>query len=1066
MCKTTTAFGRPFRRFNSHMFALSLAIFIIFSSGFFAACGPQKMSLKEAKQVTVDMRAEAFVAPPRRVNDILDMLNQPGQFDESITAAIKAKADVLPPDTDNVIKLAKFYQERGVNARELGRYQQQLEDLHTALQYLAKTTGIDDKSKARILFDAGVAEGVAGNFQRGIDLFQQSIKIWPGPHSYYTLAWLYYESGDFKAGDESTKAGLMLANGSMDRAIRSNNYRWLASLQINRDRLKANQLEYKGLYLEAEPLRRSYQNLMRRSFFRKEFPWVYLAHRGKLARNLAKQGRLVEAEFESREALKEALGHGGKNSGSTGEIIYRLGYILLLQGRPAEAEEVIRAGLNIMKASGLPDDCQLMGNAKKLLGMVLVANHDFVEAQKQFEEIKKDLKGNQYYYQKNIALNPAAIIALIKTGNAQQAMAPISTAYMNYNQKLGEGNYPAAQMLALKGMANAALQNTRQAIDDFSEAFPVLLKKKTGGNIDFLKKRGLEIYTESYLNLLSRIYQSHNEKQFGIDVSATSFKLIEEIKNSSIQKALGASGARTAATDPALADLVRREQDAQWQINALQETLSNALAAPPDQQNPTALQDLKASIDSLQRASIALFDEIQVRFPKYSDFTDPQPVDFAEIQKNLNAKEALIAIYPAAKHTFVWAIPKTGKEAFAVAAIGDKELKQTVSRLREALDPGPRRFGDIPDLDMEKAHGLYRQLLMPVAKGWKDAKDLLVVASGPLGTIPLSILPTAPVKLGPATDLQFGNYKDIPWLVKKASITRIPSVTALVTLRSIPLGSPDRKAFAGFGDPFFNLQQLARAEKETDTKKVLLASRGGRLHVRGIRVTEKGTLDNVKISSVNIGMLGRLPDTKEEIESIAAAMGADPVKDVFVGRQATEGKVKTMNLADRRVIVFATHALVPGDLDGLHQPAIALSAPSVTGENDDGLLTMEEVLKLKLNADWVVLSACNTGAAEGAGAEALSGLGQAFFYAGTRAMLVSMWPVETTSAKKLTTGLFQLQKENASLSRARALRKSILKLIDDPGLKDQESGMIVASYAHPLFWAPFIIVGDGGGSIR
>ncbi len=1063
MNQTSATFGRPFYRFNSHVFSLYLAILIISSLVFLAACGPQKMSLKEAEQVTVAMQSEAFVPPPRRINDILDMLNQPGQFDASITAAIKTKADALAPDTDNATKLAMFYRERGVNARELGRYQQQLEDLHTALQYLAKTTGLDDKSKARILFDAGVAEAVAGNFQRGVDLFQQSIKTQPRDYSYYTLAWLYFESGDFKAGEEATKAGLILADELMDRARKHNNNRWLISLRINRDRLKANLLDSKGLHAEAEPLRRACLDLMRRSFFRKEHPWVYLAHRGKLALNLAKQGRLVEAEFEARESLKEALGHGGKDSGSTGEIVNRLGYILLLQGRPGEAEKVIRAGIHIIKASGLPDDCQLMGDVKKMLGMVLVAKHDFKEAQKQFEDIQKDLKGNQYYYQKNIALNPAAIIALIKTGHALQAMTPIETAYKNYNQKLGKDNYPAAQMLALKGMANAALKNTRQAIDDFSKAFLVLFKKKTGSNINFLKKQFLDIYTESYLNLLSEIYQSQNEKEFGIDVSATSFKLIEEIKAGSIQKALGASGARTAAIDPALAEIVRREQDAQRQISALQETLSNALAAPPDQQNPTALQDLKASIDSLQRARTALFDEIQVRFPKYSDFTDPQPVDFAEIQKNLNAKEALIAIYPAAKHTFVWAIPKAGKEAFAVASISDKELKQTVSRLREALDPGPRRFGDIPDLDMEKAHGLYRQFLMPVAKGWQDAEDLLVVVSGPLGTIPLSILPTAPVKLGPATDLMFGNYKEIPWLVRKASITRIPSATAFVALRSTPQGSPDRKAFVGFGDPFFNLSQLARAEKATETKKVLLASRGGRLHVRGIRVTEKGTLDNEKISSVNIGMLGRLPDTKEEIESIAAAMGADPVSDVFVGRQATEHKVKTMDLADRRVIVFATHALVPGDLDGLHQPAIALSAPSVTGENDDGLLTMEEVLKLKLNADWVVLSACNTGAAEGAGAEALSGLGQAFFYAGTRAMLVSMWPVETTSAKKLTTGLFQLQKENKSLSRARALQRSILQLIDAPGLKDQESGMLVASYAHPLFWAPFIIVGDGGG---
>ena len=74
---------------------------------------------------------------------------------------------------------------------------------------------------------------------------------------------------------------------------------------------------------------------------------------------------------------------------------------------------------------------------------------------------------------------------------------------------------------------------------------------------------------------------------------------------------------------------------------------------------------------------------------------------------------------------------------------------------------------------------------------------------------------------------------------------------------------------------------------------------------------------------------------------------------------------------------------------------------------------MGEIMKLKMNADWVVLSACNTGAADGAGAEAVSGLGRAFFYAGTRAILVSMWPVETTSARNLLTRLFQYQKQGS-----------------------------------------------------
>ena len=123
---------------------------------------------------------------------------------------------------------------------------------------------------------------------------------------------------------------------------------------------------------------------------------------------------------------------------------------------------------------------------------------------------------------------------------------------------------------------------------------------------------------------------------------------------------------------------------------------------------------------------------------------------------------------------------------------------------------------------------------------------------------------------------------------------------------------------------------------------------------------------------------------------------------------------------------------------------------------------MDEILKLKLSADWVILSACNTGAAAGQGAEAVSGLGKAFFYAGTRALLVTMWPVETISAKKLVTGIFQSQEENRALSRAQALRKSMLNLIDEETLKEETTGKIVASYAHPLFWAPFIIVGDPG----
>ena len=148
------------------------------------------------------------------------------------------------------------------------------------------------------------------------------------------------------------------------------------------------------------------------------------------------------------------------------------------------------------------------------------------------------------------------------------------------------------------------------------------------------------------------------------------------------------------------------------------------------------------------------------------------------------------------------------------------------------------------------------------------------------------------------------------------------------------------------------------------------------------------------------------------------------------------------------MLAFATHGLVRGDLDGLTQPALALTAPEVAGIDGDGLLTMGEIFGLKLDADWVVLSACNTGSGDGAGAEAVSGLGRAFFYAGTRALLVSNWPVETSSAKALTTDIFRRQAADPSLSRAQALRGAMLEIMDGSGYVDSAGAFVCEPSNH------------------
>ena len=157
--------------------------------------------------------------------------------------------------------------------------------------------------------------------------------------------------------------------------------------------------------------------------------------------------------------------------------------------------------------------------------------------------------------------------------------------------------------------------------------------------------------------------------------------------------------------------------------------------------------------------------------------------------------------------------------------------------------------------------------------------------------------------------------------------------------------------------------------------------------------------------------------------------------------------------------MFATHGLIPDELPGLSQPALALSNPAVTGEKEDGLLTLAEILGLKLRADWVVLSACNTASPDGQASEAVSGLGRGFFFAGAKALLVSHWPVETVSAKLLTTELFRRQAANATLGRAQALREASLAVMQQSAKGSRGASY---SYAHPMFWAPFVVVGDGG----
>jgi len=1037
--------------------AVSGLIVIAFIPLLISSCAT-KMTLEEAKKVTITTTEKSFVPPPRKSQDIHALLKQKGVFESKSTASYIVQADKLPPSTTDDAALKEFYEERGFAAWQLGRYIQALEDMRKAYGYLQKTK---DLKSNQIALTLSSLENELGNFKEAIRLLEEEILKNPSrsPSMYSFLTQLYVLIGDIESARRANQR--LRENYSQFKINHPRARDSIAHFEAQLDRSDGYILEAEGKLDKAEIVLRRYNDywISRKD----ERPREVINTRRFLINNLINQNKLLEAEFETRKALDQSLDLAGKNSVLTARVLLQFMNILRLQGRLEEADSLSKEITKILEASGVTSDSRCMSIFRTVQGDIFFARDDYDSAMKVFDQIKADMKENQYLYDKYFLRNLNIMVSLIKTGRAGEARKLLSDVYASNRKIYGDESYRAAESLGIRAMAHVTLGNHKEAYHDFSLALPTLLKKNLGQISNPVRRKRVAMIYESYIDFLFKIRGTNLEKQFKINANAESYKIVNALSSYSVSGAVSESTARAAAAyDPELADLVRKEQDAQKEIDVLQETISDLFAAPADEVTAKGIKESRARVDALTSARSSILDEIEKRFPKYADYVNPQLPTVELTQKNLHSEEALLSIYTTDDKTYVWSVPKSGNVIFAVSSLGEKELTDIVFKLRQSLDSHPNVLGDIPDYDMSLAYSLYSKIFKPVENGLKNATDILAVVRGPLSQLPLAILPTAIVSLPSKENVLFDKYRKVPWLIRKASITILPSVSSFITLRSLPPSDPNRKAFAGFGDPIFSKEQLAGSGAEKSEKTIQLASRGARLQMRGVRISSEGNIDNKQINSIKLENLNRLPDTAAEITDIAKALNADLNQDVFIGKNASEHQIKTMNLSNRRVISFATHALVPGDLDGLDQPALALSSPSVTGDSEDGLLTMGEIMKLKVNADWIVLSACNTGASEGGGTEALTGLGRAFFYAGTRSVLASMWPVESTSAKKLVSDIFRNQQSDKTLSRAGALRKSMIGLIDDSTLIDQGTGKIIASYAHPLFWAPFVMVGDPG----
>lgn len=682
-----------------------------------------------------------------------------------------------------------------------------------------------------------------------------------------------------------------------------------------------------------------------------------------------------------------------------------------------------------------------------------------------------------------------------KAGNDAKAELMLSAALFNIRKTLPADHPQLAQMLQNLGLLYARKQEWAKAVEHLRQTLDIYQKQtqrgaqSREGELSGLasgslaqQRAAVGAFVNSAMKLLTV------DRSRGVELVAQVLRAAQ-LTPSVASASLTQMSVRRMKGDGPLAQLVRERQDlvAEWQTRdkrVFDRLVSNAAASQGE------LAADKARLKEIDRRIVVIDRDLAKNFPEYAVLTNPQPLDVTQVQALLRDDEALVAFIETSSPSWVWVITKTEKN-LSLVNLGSEALADQVAALRCGLDtadwadpagwpaataldarrkseqqkrfercrslyPGAEQSAVLP-FDLKRAHNLYRALFNGV-EGTIAGKQLLIVPSQSLTQLPFSTLVAEP----PAKDVPQdpADYRRVKWLGIRQSVTVLPSIASLAALRRNARPTRASKPWIGFGNPLLdgapgNAEHVRRAA-EARAKQACGNPKQVRLALRKTRATIddvlQGTLADVAVLRRQIP----LPETADELCDVAARLGIADA-DVWLASRASEHAIKTLSrqngLDDYATLHFATHGLVAGNLKGVAEPALMLTPPVEASEEDDGLLTASEVAQLKLDANWIVLSACNTAAGGAEGAEALSGLARAFFYAGARSVLVSHWEVDSDAAVALTTRAFAAMQKDPRIGRAEALRRSELELMSD---QSKPLG------GHPSVWAPFVLVGEGG----
>jgi CHAT domain-containing protein len=764
--------------------------------------------------------------------------------------------------------------------------------------------------------------------------------------------------------------------------------------------------EEQGRYADAEPLEKR-ALAIREKALGPNHPYVAV-DLNNLATLYQRQGRNADAESLEKRALAISEKSRGPSSPDVATQLDNLAYIYRAQSRYGDAEPLHRRSLAIREKALGPDHPDVATSLNHL-ALLYDAQGRYADAEPLYKRalaIDEKAFGPDH---PDVAGSLESLASLYDVQGRYADAEPLFRRSLAIREKALGPDHPAVA----NSLNHLALLYDAQG--RYADALPLAQRVIPGGRA----------VPASVLPVL--LGAEHNNLISAEAALDGSLNVLQRASQTVAGEALNALALRFSAGNDRLAELVRKDQDLAAEAGKLDKSIIAAVSAEPSRRDAAKERRIRDRIAAIGKERDDLQAVFMRDFPDYAALSKPQPLTLKDIQALLTDDEALVIIDLGSKDakSYVWAITRSVAD-WKESAVTAGQVSETVSRLRSLLNEDSRK-----PFDTKLSFELYRQVFGPVENIVGPKARWSLVLNGALTSLPPQVLVTS----DPAGQA----LKDVDWLIRAHAVTVLPSVSSFKVLRSKAAAAEAKNPLIGFADPVFD-RDLPRLQQNSLVMASLAVARGVRGAIADIAVLRKA--------------LPALPETANELKQVAASVKASDA-DVILGPDATETRVKRSKLDQYRIVYFATHGLLAGEVSQFAklnaEPALVLSLPAKPTELDDGLLTASEVAQLKLSADWVVLSACNTAAGDKPGAEALSGLARAFFYAGGRSLLVSHWEVETNSAVALMTGTFAALAANPQLSHGEALRQSMLAMINHP----QQPNLV-----EPKYWAPFVVVGE------